>query len=174
MAPLFERDTTTVRIPRQRRFSRQAPVVVVLPQELTWKQRAAYAIGRAMWKRRRALLPALTSLTCFLATVVAHHLAPWLWAVLAFVAVAGPGWLVWIERRRPSAGRRVRMWRYGLAALVMTAGAWAAASVAYGPTAGLLPLLWLLLTIAAHVTWRTLRRPTPAPAAESFEKEPGV
>ncbi|MGW1199517.1 hypothetical protein ACWD4B_27305 [Streptomyces sp. NPDC002536] len=157
----FERETTTVRIPKQRFGSRQNPVVVVLPEQLTWRQRLAFAIGRAAWKRRRVFLPLTASIACLLATAVAHAATPQLWAGLAFVAVSGPIWLVWVEHQRPAGTRRVKAWRYAVAAKVLVAGAWAAACIAFGPFTSVLPLVWLLLTITGHVLWLRTRRTNP-------------
>ncbi|MFF4407233.1 hypothetical protein [Streptomyces sp. NPDC001404] len=156
----FERETTTVRIPQQRFGSRQNPVVVVVPEQLTWRQRLAFAIGRAAWKRRRVFLPFTTSVACLLATAVAHATAPRMWAGLAFIAVSGPAWLAWAERQHPADNKRVRTWRYVLAAAVLVVGAWAAACIAFGPFTSVLPLVWLLLTITGHVLWLRTRRTT--------------
>ncbi|MGK5544495.1 hypothetical protein ACSNOH_07170 [Streptomyces sp. URMC 127] len=159
----YRRDTTTVRIPRQRHTwgRRQTPIVLVVPEQPTLGQRLAAALGRAAWKRRRAALPLLGAVTGFAATAVVHAVAPWTWLPLALAATALPAWLAWVQRQRPSTDPRVRTWRYALAAVVLTAGAWAAASVAVGPTAGPLPLLWLALTIAIPLVRRSLRRSNP-------------
>ncbi|GHF42516.1 hypothetical protein GCM10010218_24590 [Streptomyces mashuensis] len=159
---LFPRETTTVRIPKvpkQRRGRHQTPVVVVVPEQLTWGQRLTAAIGRAAWKRRRAFVPTAVAVAALVAAAVAHAQAPGLWLPLAALAMAGPGWLVWATLRRPTPHRRVRTWRVALAAAVLTAGGWAAASVAFGPLTNPLPWLWLLLLLAAHVA-RHLRRAT--------------
>ncbi|MFI2077947.1 hypothetical protein [Streptomyces triculaminicus] len=173
MAPfsrtLFDRDTTTVRIPRQPRGRRQTPVVIVVPEQLTWGQRAAAAIGRAAWRNRRSFLPTSLALAAGLAVTVARWVAPWSWCVPALIAVAAPLWWGWIVRHRPSDDRRLRRWRGTAAGFVLATGVWAAASVAFGPAAGPLPLLWLLLILAAHIARRCLR---PAPRVpESIVKE---
>ncbi|CAM5334548.1 hypothetical protein [Streptomyces abikoensis] len=178
--PRYKRDTTTVRIPRQRHTwgRRQTPIVLVVPEQPTLGQRLAAALGRAAWKRRRAALPLLAAVTGFAASAVVHAAAPWTWLPLAVSAAALPAWLAWVQRRRPSPDPRVRTWRYALAATVLTAGAWTAAAVAAGPTAGPLPLLWLALTITIPLVRRSLRRSTatahvhePSDITQPVEKE---
>ncbi|GAA0426491.1 hypothetical protein [Streptomyces luteireticuli] len=166
MAPWFDPDTTTVRIPKQRRGARQAPVVIVVPEQLTWRQRAVAAIGRAAWRRRRSFLPVTVAVLCLLGVAIVHGIAPAIWPVPVLAALGGPAWLVWAEQKRPAIAPRVRAWRYVLAAAWLTGGSWAAASIAYGPLAGPLPLFWLVLTITGHVLRRHLRTarsadPTP-------------
>ncbi|MFC5719857.1 hypothetical protein ACFP1Z_06650 [Streptomyces gamaensis] len=161
----MSRRHTTVRIPQQPRSWRRqpTPVVVVVPEQLTWRQRAAYAIGHAAWRRRRAFLPTAATLACFTATAVAHLLAPWLWIPLALVTAAALVQLAWAPVREPG----IRTRRYGLVAMTLTAGTCATASVAFGPTAAPLPLLWLLLALAAHITRHRLH-----PAARPAEQAP--
>ncbi|WP_424890945.1 hypothetical protein [Streptomyces sp. XH2] len=168
--PRYKRETTTVRIPRQRHAwgRRQTPIVLVVPEQPTLGQRLVAALGRAAWKRRRAALPLLVAVTGFAATAIVHAAAPWTWLPLAVGAATLPAWLVWVQRRRPGTDSRIRTWRYALAAVVLTAGAWAAASVAVGPTTGLLPLLWLALAIAIPLVRRSLRRST----ATAYVHEP--
>ncbi|MBH1934263.1 hypothetical protein I5Q34_08135 [Streptomyces sp. AV19] len=164
MAPWFERDITTVRIPKQSRGGRHTPLVIVVPEHRTWKQRAAAAIGRAAWKRRRAFLPSLLALFALLGTAILHGTSPAIWPLPVLAALVGPAWLIWAEKQRPACATRVRAWRYALAAAWLTAGAWAAAAIAYGPLSGPLPLLWLALTITGHAVRRHLhnaRSPEP-------------
>ncbi|MCC3775344.1 hypothetical protein [Streptomyces sp. UNOB3_S3] len=171
----FDRSTTTVRIPTQRRGRHETPLVIVVPEQLTWRQRLAMALGRAAWKRRRGIGLLLACLLCLPATAIAHVLAPGLWLALATLAAAGPAWLLWTHRQWPTDDPRVQAWRYGIAAAVLVTGAWAAASVAFGPFTQPLPLVWLLLTITALVTRRRLRTatrtPEPTDAGEGVEKE---
>ncbi|MGP3952632.1 hypothetical protein [Streptomyces sp. 7N604] len=165
------RRTTTVHIPRQRgRRSRHTPFVVVVPHQPTWAGRIAEAAGRALWKHRRTLLPTWVAIGAGLAVTIAHLTAPWLALPLALAAAAGPGWLAWAHRWRPSTSTLVRRWRYGIAAAVLVAGTWAAASVGFGPTAGLLEVLWLLQTITAQTVWFRMRAAT-ARLAETPIKE---
>lgn len=157
---LFDRDTTTVRIPKQPRGRRQIPVVIVVPEQLTWGQRATAAIGRAAWRRRRAFLPTFLALAAGLAVTVVHWVAPWSWCVPALFAAVAPMWWRWTVRHRPSDDPRLRRWRGSTAAFVLAVGVWAAAAVAFGPAPGPLPLMWLLLILVAHIARRFLR---PAP-----------
>lgn len=62
-----------------------------------------------------------------------------------------------MQRRHPASDRAVLGWRIGLALLGTTAVAWASLAAAFGPLAGPLPLLWLLITAAAQTTWLIVR-----------------
>ncbi|WP_262063955.1 hypothetical protein [Streptomyces sp. STR69] len=158
--------TRTAHVPRTRRRDAQ-PIVLVVPERPTLTQRAMRALGTWLWETRRSWAPTGIAVAAFLATGIVHVLAWWTALVLA-PAVAVPfGWLTWVGNRRQTDDRSVRRWRRTVAALATTATAWAALSVAFGPLARPLPLLWLALAITAQVLWlRTRRAAATAPIEE--------
>ncbi|WP_338682180.1 hypothetical protein QD712_06955 [Streptomyces acidiscabies] len=146
----------TVSIPRQR-GRRGEQVVIVVPERPTLTRLLAGAAGRALWRARRALAPTALALAALPLSGVLHLLAWWSSLLLAPFAVAPVVWLLVMHRRRPAKGSVV-MWRAGLAALATLAAVWLCLAAGFGPLAGPLPLLWLLLLIAVQTVWTVVRR----------------
>ncbi|WP_338683409.1 hypothetical protein QD712_22150 [Streptomyces acidiscabies] len=146
----------TVNIPRQR-GRRGEQVVIVVPERPTLTRLAAGWVGRALWRSRRALAPTALALASLPLSGVLHLLAWWSSLLLAPLAVAPAVWLLVMHRRRPAKGSVV-VWRAGLAALATVAAVWLSLAAGFGPLAGPLPLLWLLLLIAVQTVWTIVRR----------------
>ncbi|MDX3243592.1 hypothetical protein [Streptomyces sp. ME18-1-4] len=147
----------TVSIPRQRGRRGAQPFVIVVPETPSLTREAFGFIGRALWKGRRALAPTFLSLLAFVVTDLLHLMAWWSCLVLAPLAVAPLVWLAVMQVRRPGRGTVV-LWRAALALLATLAAAWAALAAGFGPLAGPLELIWLLMWIAAQTTWLVVRR----------------
>ncbi|MFE0037437.1 hypothetical protein [Streptomyces sp. NPDC059015] len=113
-----------------------------------------------MWARRTSWAPTGIALAALINAAIVHALAWWTGLVLAPTTAAPLVWLWWTSQHRPAADRSVRRWRRGLALLGIAATAWAALGVAFGPTAGPLELLWLIIAIAAQTLWTRARRNT--------------
>ncbi|MEX3100325.1 MULTISPECIES: hypothetical protein [unclassified Streptomyces] len=154
----------TVNIPRPR-GRRGEQVVIVVPERPTLTRLLAGAAGRALWNARRTLAPAALALLAMPLSGVLHLLAWWSSLLLAPLALAPAVWLLVVQRRRPAKGSVV-LWRAGLAALATLAAVWLCLAAGFGPLAGPLPLLWLLLLIAAQAVWIAVR-PRPARSEES-------
>ncbi|MFF5956925.1 hypothetical protein [Streptomyces luteogriseus] len=145
----------TVRLPRQR-GRRSDPFVIVVPERPSLTREALGFIGRGLWTFRRALAPTGLSVLAFLVAGLLHLIA-W-WSALVFAPMAG-GPLVWLlvmQRRRPARSAALA-WRIGLAALATIAATWLALAAGFGPLAGPLALLWLLILIAAQTAWLIIR-----------------
>ncbi|WP_327662424.1 MULTISPECIES: hypothetical protein [unclassified Streptomyces] len=149
---------TVIKMPRQRRSGRRAqPFVVVVPEHPSLTRRLTEWLFLALWDHRRALAPSVLALAAFPFTALLHALAWWSGLLLAPAAAAPLVWLLVMQRRHPASDRAVLGWRIGLALLGTTAVAWASLAAAFGPLAGPLPLLWLLITAAAQTTWLIVR-----------------
>ncbi|MGW2821810.1 hypothetical protein ACWC24_12490 [Streptomyces sp. NPDC001443] len=146
----------TVRVPRQR-GRRSEPFVVVVPERPSLASEAAAALGGLLWRSRRALAPTAFALLAFVVAALLHTMAWWSGLLLAPLAVAPAGWVLFMQRRRPATGS-VLAWRIGLATLVTVASSWLALAAGFGPLAGSLELLWLLILIAAQTAWLIVRR----------------
>ncbi|MFG2948839.1 hypothetical protein [Streptomyces adustus] len=147
----------TVRIPRQRGRRGAEPFVVVVPERPSLAREAAAALGGLLWRSRRALAPTGIALLAFVVAALLHAMAWWSGLLLAPLAAAPSGWLLLMQRRRPATGS-VLAWRAGLAVLVTVSLAWLALAAGFGPLAGSLELLWLLVLIAAQSAWLIVRR----------------
>ncbi|MFJ8082031.1 hypothetical protein ACIQ6Y_15610 [Streptomyces sp. NPDC096205] len=147
----------TVQIPRQRGRRGAQPFVIVVPERPSFTREALGFAGRALWKGRRALAPTSLGLVALVVTGLLHLLGWWSGLVLAPLAVAPLVWLGLVQRRRP--GRLSTLaWRIGLAVLATVAFTWAALAATFGPLAGPLPLVWLLVLISAQTGWLIIRR----------------
>lgn len=147
----------TVSIPRQRGRRGAQPFVIVVPETPSLTREALGFLGRALWKGRRALAPTALALLAFVVVGLLHVMAWWSSLVLAPLAAAPLVWLAVMQVRRPGRGRVV-LWRAGLALLATLALTWAAFAAGFGPLAGPLELVWLLMWIAAQTTWLIVRR----------------
>ncbi|MFJ8110047.1 hypothetical protein [Streptomyces sp. NPDC096132] len=147
----------TVQIPRQRGRRGAQPFVIVVPESPSLTREALGFIGRALWNARRALAPTALALLALAFTGVLHVMAWWSSLVLAPLAVAPALWLGFLHVRRPARGTVV-IWRAALALLATLAAAWAALSAGFGPLAGPLELVWLLMWLAAQTAWLIVRR----------------
>ncbi|MDN3024844.1 hypothetical protein [Streptomyces sp. S.PB5] len=149
---------TTVQIPRSRGRRRGAqPFVVVVPEQPSLTREAIGVVGGALWKGRHALAPTGIAILAFAVTALLHALSPWSALMFAPLAV-GPGlWLGIVQRGHPGHGSTLA-WRIGLAVFATLAFAWAALAAGFGPLAGSLPLVWLLVLIAAQTGWLIVRR----------------
>ncbi|MFF7389840.1 hypothetical protein ACFZAE_15550 [Streptomyces scabiei] len=146
----------TVRIPRQRGRRSAQPFLIVVPERPSLAREALGFTGRVLWRFRSALAPTGLSVLAFVVAVVMHMTAWWSGLVLAPAALAPTLWVLLMQRRRPASGS-VLGWRIGLAALATLAAVWLALAAGFGPLAGPLPLLWLLVWIAAQTTWFIVR-----------------
>ncbi|WP_327724718.1 hypothetical protein [Streptomyces europaeiscabiei] len=145
----------TVRVPRQR-GRRSDPFVIVVPERPSLTREALGFAGRMLWRFRRALAPTGVAALAFIASALLHLTAWWSGLVLAPATVMPVLWVLIMQRRRPASGS-VLGWRIGLAALATLAAAWLALAAGFGPLAGPLVLLWLLIWIAAQTTWFIVR-----------------
>lgn len=145
----------TVRIPRQR-GRRSEPFVIVVPERPSLTREALGFVGRGLWTFRRALAPTGLSVLAFLVAGLLHVIAWWSSLVIAPVAAVPLGWLLVMQRRRPARSTALA-WRIGLAALATLAGVWLALAAGFGPLAGPLALLWLLIWITAQTAWFIIR-----------------
>ncbi|WP_019888325.1 hypothetical protein [Streptomyces purpureus] len=145
----------TVRIPRQR-GRRSDPFVIVVPERPSLTREALGFLGRALWRFRSALAPTGLSVLAFLVAALLHAIDWWSGLVVAPLAAAPLVWLLILQRRRPAHGS-VLGWRIGLALLATLAAVWLALAAGFGPLAAPLPLVWLLLLIAAQTTWFIVR-----------------
>lgn len=146
----------TVHIPG-RRGRRSQPLLIVVPEQPSLTREVAGWVGRLLWRSRRALAPTVLALLALAAAGVLHALAPWTGLVLAALTAAPAGWVPFMQRRRPATGT-VLAWRIGLALLATLTGGWFAAAAGFGPLAGPLELLWLLVLAAAQSVWLVVRR----------------
>lgn len=147
----------TVRIPRQRARRGADPFVIVVPERPSLLREMAAGLALIAWDHRRSLAPAALAVTALPLTAVLHWWAWWSGLILALPALAPLGWLAFTLLRRP-AGRSVLLWRLGLALGATSALTWLAMAAAFGPTAGPLLTLWLIITVAAQVAWLVIRR----------------
>ncbi|GAB7108241.1 hypothetical protein JCM4814A_65550 [Streptomyces phaeofaciens JCM 4814] len=152
-----KRAVHTVQIPRQRGRRGAQPFVIVVPESPSLAREAAGFIGRAVWKGRRALAPTGLALVALAVTGLLHVLGWWTGLVLAPLAAAPGAWLWFLQVRRPGRGT-VALWRAGLALLATLTAAWAALAAGFGPLAGPLELVWLLMWITAQTAWLIVRR----------------
>ncbi|MBP5938552.1 hypothetical protein [Streptomyces acidiscabies] len=141
----------TVNIPRQH-GRRGEQVVIVVPERPTLTRIVAGWAGRALWRSRRALAPTALAVLAMPLAGVLHLLAWWSSLLLTPLAVAPAVWLLVVQRRRPAKGSVV-LWRAGLVALATVAAVWLCLAAGFGPLSGPLPLLWLLLLVAAQTVW---------------------
>ncbi|MFJ2906273.1 hypothetical protein [Streptomyces sp. NPDC087212] len=149
------RDVPVIVLPRQRGRRRTGePVVVVVaePPSLTRQ-----AVG-LLWRFRRPLVPAGVAGLALAGTGVLHVAAPWAVLPLTIAAAAPTVWLAVVQRLHPVSGRALAL-RAGRGAAVTAALAWSALAVGFGPLAGPLGLVWLLLLLAAQTTWLIVDRP---------------
>ncbi|WP_105970951.1 hypothetical protein [Streptomyces geranii] len=147
----------TVRLPRQRGRRTAQPVLVVVPERPSIARELAGWAGGLLWRFRHALAPTGIALAVFVVTALLHALAWWSALVLAPAVAAPIGWLLFVQRRHP-AHRTTLAWRIATAALATLALAWAALAAGFGPLAGPLELLWLLLLLPAQTGWLIVRR----------------
>ncbi|MFM9693852.1 hypothetical protein [Streptomyces europaeiscabiei] len=145
----------TVRVPRQR-GRRSVPFVIVVPERPSLTREALGFAGRMLWRFRRGLAPTGVAVLAFVVAGLLHLTAWWSGLVLAPAALAPTLWVLLMQRRRPASGS-VLGWRIGLAALATLAAAWLALAAGFGPLTGPLVLLWLLVWIAAQITWFVVR-----------------
>ncbi|MEV6399579.1 hypothetical protein AB0M39_33140 [Streptomyces sp. NPDC051907] len=145
----------TVRVPRQRGRGSD-PLVIVVPERPSLTREALGFIGRLLWRFRSALAPTGLSVVAFVVAALLHLTAWWSGLVLAPVAALPAVWLLVMQRRRPARGSTLH-WRIGLTALATLAAVWLALAAGFGPLAGPLVLLWLLIWIAAQTTWFIVR-----------------
>ncbi|MEW2114559.1 hypothetical protein AB0945_05095 [Streptomyces sp. NPDC005474] len=148
---------TTVRLPRQRGRRTAQPFVVVVPERPSLARELAAWTGHLLWRFRHALAPTGIALAVFVVTALLHVFAWWSALVLAPAVAAPAGWLAFMQRRRPATGTTLG-WRAALALLITLAFTWAALAAGFGPLAGPLPLLWLLLLLPAQTGWLIVRR----------------
>ncbi|WP_216588648.1 hypothetical protein [Streptomyces brasiliscabiei] len=141
----------TVRIPRQS-GRRSDPFVIVVPERPSLTREALGFVGRLLWRFRAALAPTGLSVLAFVVAALLHLTAWWSAFVVAPLAAAPLAWLLIMQRRRPARGTTFG-WRIGLTVLATAAAAWLALAAGFGPLAGPLPLLWLLVSIAAQSVW---------------------
>ncbi|EFL33811.1 integral membrane protein [Streptomyces viridochromogenes DSM 40736] len=147
----------TVQIPRQRGRRGAQPFVVVVPERPSLTREAFGFLARLLWKHRRAMAPLTLATVALPVTALLHWWAWWSGLLLAPLAVAPLTWLAFALLRR-RAGRSVLLWRIGLATGGTSALAWLALAAGFGPTAGPLPVLWLLVTLAVQTAWLAIRR----------------
>ncbi|MFF5537326.1 hypothetical protein ACFY71_33515 [Streptomyces cinerochromogenes] len=147
----------TVHIPRQRGRRAAQPFVIVVPERpsLTWE--AARWVGRMLWRHRGGLAPTGLALLALAAAGVLHAMAPRTGLFLAALAAGPAVWVLLMQRRRPGTGS-VLAWRIGLALLVTLAAGWCAAAAGFGPFAGPLGWMWLLIWGTAQTVWLIVRR----------------
>ncbi|MCX5391539.1 hypothetical protein [Streptomyces sp. NBC_00094] len=149
-----------MRIPRQRGLRpHAAPVVVLVPEERpSLTSRAAWAVGRWLWRHRTVWAPSGIAVGVFAAVAAVHVIAPWMVWVLAATTLTPAAGLWWCRRKYPEvfAQRPARL--AALAALATAALGWAAGTVHFGPLTVPLAWVWLLLTATAQVFWLVVRR----------------
>ncbi|MDT0388266.1 hypothetical protein [Streptomyces dubilierae] len=146
----------TVLIPRQRGRRGSDPFVIVVPERPSLTREALGFVGRSLWTFRRALAPTGLSVLAFLMAGLLHLIAWWSALVIAPVAAAPLGWVLVMQRRRPARAAALA-WRIGLAALATLAAVWLALAAGFGPLAGPLALLWLLIWLTAQTAWLVVR-----------------
>ncbi|MEH0635448.1 hypothetical protein QBA35_19315 [Streptomyces bottropensis] len=146
----------TVRLPRQRGRRSAQPFVIVVPERPSLTREALGFVGRLLWRFRRALAPTGFAVLAFVVAALLHLTAWWSALVIAPTVLAPTLWVLLMQRRRPASGS-VLGWRIGLAVLATFAAAWLALAAGFGPLAGALPLLWLLVSIAAQSVWFFVR-----------------
>ncbi|MFD7137399.1 hypothetical protein [Streptomyces sp. NPDC059894] len=147
----------TVQIPRQRGRRGAQPFVIVVPEPPSLAREAAGFLGRALWNGRRALAPTWLALVVLAVTGLLHVMGWWTGLVLAPLAAAPGVWAGIMQRRRPARGAVV-LWRAGLALLATLAAGWAALAAGFGPLAGPLELVWLLVWLTGQTAWLIVRR----------------
>ncbi|WEO97849.1 hypothetical protein A6P39_029645 [Streptomyces sp. FXJ1.172] len=147
----------TVRIPRQRGRRATQPFVVVVPESPSLTREALGFAGRMLWRFRVALAPTALGLLALVVTAILHSIAWWSGLLLAPLAALPVLWLLVMQRRRP-ARTSVLAWRAGLTVLATVALAWAALAAGFGPLAGPLELIWLLIWLTAQTAWLIVRR----------------
>ncbi|MEV6123867.1 hypothetical protein AB0M23_25720 [Streptomyces sp. NPDC052077] len=145
----------TVRIPRQS-GRRSDPFVIIVPERPSLTREALGFVGRLLWRFRSALAPTGLSILAFVVASLLHLTAWWSSLVVAPLAAAPLAWLLVMQRRRPARGATFG-WRIGLTVLATAAAVWLALAAGFGPLAGPLPLLWLLVSIAAQSVWFFVR-----------------
>nr|BFD92059.1 hypothetical protein KitaXyl93_34190 [Kitasatospora sp. Xyl93] len=148
-----------------------APVVLVVPQQPSLAGRLALATGRALWRRRVAWAPTWFGIGVFAAAGVLSVAGTPIALVFAVPAVLLPGgWTLIVHRHPRSAVRRKARARTRAVAAWSAGLAWSALAVWFGPTNGLLALLWLVGTATAQTLWWRTRRTlatTPLDAPQS-------
>ncbi|MEU6534928.1 hypothetical protein [Streptomyces sp. NPDC047000] len=146
----------TVHIPG-RRGHRAQPFLIVVPEQPSLSREIAGWVGRLLWRSRRTLAPTVLALLALATAGILHALAPWTGAILAALAATPTVGVLVMQRRRPGTGTALA-WRIGLALLATLTGAWFAAAAGFGPLAGPLEILWLLVLVAAQSIWLVVRR----------------
>ncbi|WP_215456384.1 hypothetical protein [Streptomyces sp. ATCC 21386] len=146
----------TVRLPRQRGRRSAQPFVIVVPERPSLTREALGFVGRMLWRFRVGLTPTGFAVLAFVVTALLHLTAWWSGLVLAPAALAPTLWVLVMQRRRPARGATLG-WRIGLTVLATLAAVWLALAAGFGPLAGSLPLLWLLLWITVQTAWFFVR-----------------
>lgn len=147
----------TVRIPRRNGRRSAQPLVFVMPERPSLAREFAAFGVRLLWDHRVGLAPLTLGLTALASAGVLHWWAWWSGLILAPFATGPLVWLLIAQRRRP-AGRSATWWRAGFTVLGTMALSWLALAAGFGPLAGPLFTLWLIITIAAQVAWLVIRR----------------
>ncbi|MGW3148386.1 hypothetical protein ACWDG1_27700 [Streptomyces sp. NPDC001177] len=146
----------TVRIPRHRGRRSSQPFIVVVPEHPSLTREAFGFLGRMLWRFRHALAPTGLAQLALVVTAILHAIAWWSGLLLAPLAAAPVLWLGVLQRRHPSRPS-VLAWRAGLTVLVTVALAWMALAAGFGPLAGPLELIWLLVWLTAQTAWLIVR-----------------
>ncbi|MER5882588.1 hypothetical protein ABT160_02045 [Streptomyces sp. NPDC001941] len=129
----------------------------MIPERPSLLSEAALFVGRVLWGARRALVPTVLAVLALVLAAVLHTSAPWAGVPLGLLAAGPAAWLLLMQRARPGRAT-VLAWRIALATLATVAGAWLALAVVFGPLAGPLEVVWLLLWIVAQTAWLIVRR----------------
>ena len=148
---------SAVRIPHQRGSRSAQALLVIVPERPSWTRVVLGWAGGLLWDHRRALAPTAIELAVLAFTAVLHSRATWSGLVLAPLSLVPLVWFALTHRRRPATGS-VRAWRAALALLACASLAWAALAAGFGPLAGPLELIWLLLLVAAQSAWLIVHR----------------
>ncbi|MEU1558197.1 hypothetical protein ABZ517_36620 [Streptomyces scabiei] len=146
----------TVRLPRQRGRRSAQPFVIVVPERPSLTREALGFVGRMLWRFRVSLAPTGLSVLAFVVAALLHVTAWWSSLVVAPLAALPVAWLLVMQRRRPARGATLG-WRIGLSVLATLAAVWLALAAGFGPLAGPLPLLWLLIWITVQSVWFFVR-----------------
>ncbi|MER5549653.1 hypothetical protein ABT072_46490 [Streptomyces sp. NPDC002589] len=146
----------TIHIPRQRGRRRAQPFVVVVPEQPSLTREALGFLGRGLWRFRGALAPTFLAVLAWPLTAILHALAWWSGLLLAPLAVVPALWLGFVHIRRPARSITF-VWRAGLALLATVAFVWLVLAAGFGPLAGPLPLIWLLIWLVAQTAWLIVR-----------------
>ncbi|MDX3519872.1 hypothetical protein [Streptomyces scabiei] len=146
----------TVSVPRQRGRRAAQPFVIVVPERPSLTREALGFVGRMLWRFRVGLAPTGLSVLAFVSAGLLHLTAWWSSLVVAPLAAAPVAWVLVMQRRRPARGSTFG-WRIGLTVLATAAAVWLALAAGFGPLAGPLPLLWLLIWITVQTAWFFVR-----------------